>query len=194
MILPSNDESDFTQLTQIGLFRDNTTDNAEVSYMLSDLVLDILKPENVLIVVELNHRGEEFIKDMVSARSEIAEYDIFYKNKKKVGKRNKFEVGLRVTKDKVNDCKKLLRNWNSKRIIITEEQTYIEATSFGVDSKGNSYEGLGTHDDIMMTLVNVTNVFGTGQYFQLLDEQLNDFNNSEYNLIEEKIANSIPDE
>lgn len=180
-------EDDFFSLVQVGLFRDNYTDNAEVAYLVADLVMDYLLPENTLIVLEMNHRGHEFIKDMEKYRPDIYEYEVFFKGiKKKLKKTTISTPGVQVTREKINECKALVKDWLNKRIVVTEEETYIETSAFGLNDKNTSYEGLGTHDDIVMTMVNMTKVFGSTQFVDLIQDNLT-FSLQEFQLIEQKI-------
>lgn len=181
-------EEDFFSLVQVGMFRDNYTSNDEAAYMTADLIMDYLLPENTLIVVELNHRGEEFKKDMEKYRPDIFDYDIFFRGVIRNYKKKKVRMpGVLVTKDKINDCKNLSKDWFNRRIYITEEETCIEASSFGLNENGTSYEGLGTHDDTIMTMVNVSKVFNSMQFIELIEDQFDSFTKDEYSLIEEKI-------
>ena len=52
-----------------------------------------------------------------------------------------------------------------RRIITYESETLQELQSFGIDDKGN-YSGRGSHDDIAMTLVNLTAYFGSNDYME----------------------------
>lgn len=184
----ANGEEDFFSLIQVGRFKDNYTDNDKVAFLTADLVMDYLLPENTLLVVELNHRGEEFKKDMEKYRPDIFDYDIFFKGIPKMVKGKKILLpGVRVGKDRITDCKNLAKDWINKRIIVTDSDTYIEVSSFGLNENSTKYEGLGTHDDTVMTMVNMTKVFGTTQFNELIEKEFDYFSQTEYELIQEKV-------
>lgn len=183
-------EDDFFSLVQVGMFRDNYTSNAEVAYLTGDLVMNYLLPENTTVVLEMNHRGEEFKKDLEMYRPDSLDFSIFFKGIERSikGNRKIMTDGIRVGKEKFEECKKLAKDWSNKRIILTEKNTFSEVTSFGLNDKNTSYEGLGTHDDIIMTTYNARRIFGTLQFTDLIYEEINGFTQSEYNLIQYKMV------
>jgi len=175
-------ENDYFILKQVGMFRDNYTDNEEIAFMTADLINDYLFPENTLVVVEMNHRGAEFIKDIEKYKPELLENDIFFRGierKIKNGKRTIMETGVRVSKTKIDECKSALKNWKNKRIIVTEENTFIETSSFGLTEK-ETYEGLGVHDDTVMTMINLGKVFESPQFVALMQDEIQEFTSDEY--------------
>jgi hypothetical protein len=185
-LLPKN-EDDFFGLVEVGKFRDNFTSNDEVAYLVSDLIMDFLLPDNTLVVIELNHRGEEFKKDMERFRPDLIDHEVFFKGyTKNIGKRVIYKPGIFVTKDRVDDCKKLKKYWLNKKIICTSNTGYKEISAFKLSSK-NRFEGIGEHDDEVMTQLNVGKVFNTTQFSYLVESEIDKFTDIEYELIQEKI-------
>jgi hypothetical protein len=187
----SKGEDDFFSLIQVGMFKDNYTDNAELAFLTADLIMDFLLPENTLLVLEINHRGEEFKKDMENFRPDIFDYDIFFRGIPKTVKGKIIMTpGVRVGKDRINDCKNLSKDWINKRIVATEQDTCMEVCGFGLNENSTKYEGLGVHDDTVMTMVNLTKVFGTSQFNELIEKEFDLFTQAEYELIQDKIITS----
>jgi len=180
----ANGENDYFTLKQVGIFRDNLTDNEEVAFLTAALISDYLFPENSLIVVEMNHRGAEFIKDIEKYKPDLLDNDIFFRGiSRKNKKYNQMETGVYVSKTKVDECKVLLKNWKNRRIVVTEENTYIECAGFGLNEKG-FYEGLGVHDDTVMTMVNLGNVFNSSQFIWLVEDEIQQFSNDEIEIMD----------
>ena len=186
----SKSENDFITFLQVGRFKDNFSDNSDVAYLLADLVMDYLLPENTLVVIEMNHRGNELKKDMEHYRSDIFDYDIFFKGMEKNTKKGKIKTaGVWISKDKVNECKNLLKDWINKRIIPTDVDTILEVGAFGLNDKGSSYEGLGMHDDLVITQLHLTKLYNTVQFNELIESIISKYDNYDLRLIEEKINN-----
>ena len=57
----------------------------------------------------------------------------------------------------------------SGRIIPNEKVTFNELTSFGINKKGSYSSQIG-HDDIAMTIVNMSPFFSSTQYFEMVED------------------------
>jgi len=80
----------------------------------------------------------------------------------------------------------LKRLVKSGRIITYEKQTFAELSAFGINAKG-SYSSQSGHDDIAMTLVNLTVFFDSPQYYELVENIYDDLYPKYKNAIEEKL-------
>ena len=97
-------------------------------------------------------------------------------------------------KIKLKYCELLRSLVRRDRIIITEKKyTVMELFSFGINSRG-TYSAQSGHDDVAMTLVNLSGLFDGYDFGQMVGEMFDELEESEYkNIIINKIEglNSI---
>jgi hypothetical protein len=75
-----------------------------------------------------------------------------------------------------------------KSIITFEEQTLEELQSFGIDEKGR-FSGRGNHDDIAMSCVNLVNYFDSNDFFEHVEEMIDNIDEEKQEAIFAKFEN-----
>lgn len=185
------DESDFFSLLQVGLWRSNLHDLDHVLIVLETLIYKIFGEDNIKIVLEMNFDGKRLYDKMEKHKRFYEEIFIHTKHTEnavsaKVGVR----LNVKSKKEYCKDVKKLVR---TGRIIPTETTTYDEFAAFGLNGKGSYSSQIG-HDDIAMTLVNLTVFFDSPQYYEVIEEIYDSLEFKYKKEIELKLANVIDDE
>jgi len=172
------------RLEQVGLYRDNIKDETEMAKVNMSLVFDQIGEELVKMVVEMNFNGKAFT-------NKFSEHDKYYDGilmrswhtapvpgQKPPRKKTGFKV--RGDKDHYARAgKKLIHN---KTLIPNENETYQEFSSFGRVKK--SWKGIGKHDDIAMTTLNISRIFDEPEY----GDWLYDFLDALYDSPEKRLA------
>jgi len=161
------DESDFFSLMQIGMYRSNTTDIEVLVPIIETLLYRTLGSDNVRIVLEMDFKGN-LVFDRMSRHKEFYD-DIFVHTKHSENART-IKPGLKLNpKNKLSFCMEMRRLVRSGRIIPNEKVTFNELTSFGINKKGSYSSQIG-HDDIAMTIVNMSPFFSSTQYFEMVED------------------------
>lgn len=178
-------ETDIFRLVQIGLYRSNVTSIENFSEIVSMLIFDIIGPSNITVVLEVNFKGHYLIEKI----SKHEEYypEIFLHTYQTIKSKTK-TIGIKLRQEnKQVFCRVLNSYMKDRRIITYESETLQELQSFGIDDKGN-YSGRGSHDDIAMTLVNLTAYFGSNDYMEhssdIIDYISNETQDAIYNKLD----------
>lgn len=169
-------ESDIFTLVQVGVFRCNTVNIDDFSKVINAIVYHIFNPDNVSIILELNHQGA-VIRDRLSKH---INYDpsMIIKTKRTDKSLYADEYGLSMNSNKkktelVENFKTLLQR---DRINITDKDTAKELIDFGVSvSRGMSviYRAQSGHDDLAMSSVFTSVMFADYCYpFRMICEDL----------------------
>lgn len=175
---------DFYCLKQIGVFRDNLVSVEQLAEILYLLAFDFFNEEQVKIVLEINNHGhavKEAIKHVFKGENDYATY-IFYKFKHRADDPKK-SIGLKVGRNKNIFVRSYQDKMKDRSIEVHEKKTITEIGTFIKHEKSNGsvmYKGDGTaNDDIVMTIVNMSNVFEDNIYKNLVEEyMMNNSNNS----------------
>ena len=186
------DESDFFGLVQVGLFRDNSVNLEDFLKIVMTMCLKLFSPDRVKIALEMNYKGDIFYEKMTSKDDFFEEMFLFTKHTENA---RHPKPGIKYNeKIKLKYCELLRSLVRRDRIIITEKKyTVMELFSFGINSRG-TYSAQSGHDDVAMTLVNLSGLFDGYDFGQMVGEMFDELEESEYkNIIINKIEglNSI---
>lgn len=161
------DEADFFSLVQVGMYRSNSTDIEVLVPIIETLVYRTMGSDNVRIVLEMDFKGN-LVYERMSRHKDFYE-DIFVHTKHSENARI-IKPGLKLNaKNKLMFCMEMRRLVKSGRIIPNEKNTFNELTSFGINKKGSYSSQIG-HDDIAMTIVNMSSFFSSTQYFEMVED------------------------
>ena len=175
---------DFFRLRQVGVFRSNQhtiEDFAKIVYVLG---FDIFNSENLKMVIEWNMFGSELLKRLETVFPQRNNFDeeTLVKFKHRVDARTK-NFGLKVKRDnKPIFCQNFKKLVSQNRIILSDKQTIKEAGTFGKLPNG-SYAGQLGNDDLIMSSINSSEFFTTGDFSEFVEEL--------YDLIDPKLQDVI---
>ncbi len=182
---------DFIRLEQIGIYRCNiisVADLAEIVYLLS---FEHFEQDNVKIVLEVNTYGNELLAHLPNVFGGNNEYgsSVFYRFKHRVDALDE-KIGIKVGDNKNLMVKDYQDKLQDRSIVVSEQETIQEMTTFikHTTSAGNvRYAADGSsHDDTVMTLVNMTSVFGKNDFKGLVEDILDNMNDTQIkNIIDE---------
>lgn len=181
-----NEENDFFRLRQIGLFHSNSDSIEKASAVLEMIIFDIFSPDNVSVLVEMNFKGNYLIEKL---SKNINFYPEIFLHTLHTLKATTANIGVKLNKDnKQTYCRELKTLMREKRIITFEEETLEELQSFGIDDTGK-FSGRGNHDDIAMSCVNLVNYFDSIDFFQHVEDIVDDIDESVHKAIYKKFEN-----
>jgi hypothetical protein len=179
------DESDFFGLLQVGVYRDNVVDPEEFKKIVECVITRIFSPERVKILLELNYKGE-LLMDKILNNESISE-EIFVYTKHSETARVK-KPGIKYSSNnKLKYCEELRQIVKKNRVIINDKKwTIAELFSFGMNGRG-SYSSQSGHDDVAMTLVNLSALFGSSDFTDLVEDLYDEIDGPYKSLIDKKI-------
>ena len=166
--------SDFFCLEQIAVYRSNLISIEQLAELFYVLAFEYFAPENVKVVLESNKYGGEFLskaKYVFNQENEFGTY-VFFRYQHNMDSKDK-KIGLLLGNNKPIVVKKYQDNMELKNVIVNDEETIREITTFvrQTTSHGNvTYAGESSKDDIAMTVVNVSTVFERMDYQQIVAE------------------------
>jgi hypothetical protein len=185
------DVLDFVRLEQIGIYRCNiisVADLAEIVYLLS---FEHFNPDNVKSVLEVNTYGNELLAHLPNVFGGNNDYGsgIFFRFKHRVDALDE-KIGLKVGENKNLMVKDYQDRLHNRSIIVSEHETIQEMTTFikHTTSAGNvRYAADGSsHDDTVMTLVNLTAIYGKNDFKGIVEDLFTELQNTEIqNLIDD---------
>lgn len=179
------DESDFFGLLQVGVYRDNVVELDDFKKILECMVTRVFSPERVKILLELNYKGE-LLMDKLLNHDQISE-EIFVYTKHSETARIK-KPGIKYSaNNKLRYCEELRQIIKKNRVIVNDKKwTIAELFSFGMNGRG-SYSSQSGHDDVAMTLVNLSALFGTSDFTDLIEDLYDEIDFSYKKIIDKKI-------
>jgi len=186
------DESDFFGLLQVGIYRDNEIEVEDFKKILESVVVKLLNPENVRVLLEINFKGELLI-DKLTNNDEFP-LEIFVHTKHTESARTR-KPGIKYNeKNKMKYCEILRSQTRLNRVIVNESAwTIPELFSFGLNGRG-TYSSQSGHDDVAMTIVNLSGMFESSDFYDLVGELYDDLGESTYrDLIDLKLEESNGD-
>jgi hypothetical protein len=185
------DVLDFVRLEQIGIYRCNiisVADLAEIVYLLS---FEHFNSDNVKSVLEVNTYGNELLAHLPNVFGGNNDYGsgVFFRFKHRVDALEE-KIGLKVGENKNLMVKDYQDRLHNRSIIVSEHETIQEMTTFikHTTSAGNiRYAADGSsHDDTVMTLVNLTAIYGKNDFKGIVEDLFTGLQNTEIqNLIDE---------
>jgi hypothetical protein len=186
------DESDFFGLLQIGIYRDNEIEVEDFKKILEAVVVRLFNPENVRVLLEVNFKGELLIDKLTINDDFPLETFVHTKHTESARMR---KPGIKYNeKNKMKYCEILRSQMRLNRVIINESSwTIPELFSFGLNSRG-TYSSQSGHDDVAMTIVNLSGMFESSDFYDLVGELYDDLGESTYrDLIDLKLEEGNPD-
>lgn len=182
-------KSDYFQLVQVGRFKSNTI-SLESLAKLTYLLVESIGCDNLRIVCEYNAFGGMFFSYLQSVYDEKNDFDMGTILKfKHSSEATKPKYGLKVKADnKPVFCINLKGMIANDDIIVTDDDTVGEFEVFA--KSGNSWKASREHDDLAMSVVDVTAVFEHPYFEVLMDEVISDELQKEYdNEMDSKYGN-----
>lgn len=163
------------RFVQIGLYRDNIKDEENCAKVTRSIVFDQFGEELCKVLIEMNFNGKHFL-DKFSEHDKYDESVVLntYHTKPIPGERTpRKKPGFKTGANKDFYCKLGKKLVSQRILIINEKETLKEFKAFGKNKHG-SWKGLGVHDDIAMSTVNISHLFDEFEYddwlFDFLDE------------------------
>jgi hypothetical protein len=153
------------RIEQVGIFRDNVKDETDLSKVCKSLVFDQIGNELVKLVVEMNFNGKAFTNNF-AMHDDYFDGIIMksYHTAPIPGqKMPPKKLGFKVRRDKDHYAKIAKKLIHHKTLIPNEKETYSEFSSFGRSKK--KWTGIGKHDDLAMTTINIARIFDEREYF-----------------------------
>lgn len=179
------DESDFFGLLQVGVYRDNSIELDEFKRIVECLIVQVFTSERVKILLELNYKGE-LLMDKLLNNELIGEESFVYTKHSETARIKK--PGIKYSSNnKLKYCEELRQIIKRNKVIINDKKwTISELFSFGMNGRG-SYSSQSGHDDVAMTLVNLSALFGSSDFIDLIEDLYDEIGDSYKNLIDKKI-------
>jgi len=183
-----SDEADFFGLLQVGIFRDNEIQIEDFKKFLEILVTKFFDKEKIKILLEVNFKGD-LLLDKLTLNDNIPPEVFLYTKHTESARTAK--PGIKYNeKNKEKYCEMLRILTRSNRIILNEKLwTIPELFSFGLTGKG-TYASQSGHDDVAMTVVNLSALFEGNAFFDLISEIYDQLDESYRELIESKLDDS----
>ena len=179
-------EVDTTSLVQVATFRTNEYDINQFAAGVEFITYELFNPDNVRIVLEMNHKGEII-------KNRLEDNDSYWPSQLVHTKHTEMAVnvkpGLRLgPTNKIRYCEKFKYFVEVKKIIPNDFLTVMELMAFG-KTKGGSYRGQNGNDDLAMTCVNLAPALDSNQLWELCIETYESSPEEYRKEVEEKIFN-----
>jgi len=187
---------DFIRLEQIGIYRCNLVSVSQLAELLYVLVFEHFNQDNVKIVLEVNTYGNELLAHLPNVFEGNNQYgsSVFYRFKHRADALEE-KIGLKVGENKNLMVKDYQDRLQDRSIVVSEHETIQEMTTFikHTTSAGNvRYAADGSsHDDTVMTIVNMTSIFGKNDFKGLVEEFLEDYPDTQLKSLIDNILNNI---
>ena len=152
------------RIKQIGLYRNNESDEEVMAKVNKAIVYDQLGEEICKLVTEMNFNGKAFMK-------EFANHDNWYEDIMMHSyhtapipgeKPPRRKAGYKTRQDKDHFCRLGKKLIGKKTIIPNEEETVSEFGSFGKVKR--SWQGIAKHDDCAMSCLNISRFYEEQEY------------------------------
>lgn len=169
---------DFIKLDQIGLFRSNLVSVSQLADLLYLICFEYFNPDNVKVVLEINTYGNELLAHLPNVFDGKNEYgsSIFFRYKHRHDSVDE-KIGIKIGDNKNLLVKEYQDRMDMKSIWVNNTQNISEITTFikHVTPAGNTrYAADGSsNDDMVMTLISMSSVFGKTIFSQMVDEFAN---------------------
>jgi len=154
------------RINQVGLYRDNIKDEENCAQVTRVLTFDQFGSEICKVIIEMNFNGKHFL-DKFSQHDNYDESVVLhtYHTKPIVGEKPpRKKAGFKVTgANKDFFCKLGKKLVHLRNLILNEKETVKEFKAFG-KGKNGKWRGIGVHDDIAMSAVNVSHLFEEPEY------------------------------
>ena len=168
------------RLNQVGLYRDNIKDEENCAQVTRVLTFDQFGPEICKVVIEMNFNGK-YLLDKFSQHDKFDEAVVLhtYHTKPTIGEKPpRKKAGFKVTgTNKDFFCKLGKKLVHLRVLILNEKETVKEFKAFG-KTKNGKWKGIGCHDDIAMSAVNISHLYEEHDYEDWLFDFLEEMDDS----------------
>lgn len=156
---------------QVAIYRDNKISHLQFPHVIFQMGIRYNK---CAVLVESNDVGRVILH--------ILNYDMEYDNLISTKIHTKIQLGQRTTtKTKAIGCARLKDMIETNKLIVVNRNTYEELKHFAVNNAGSSYEGAdGSHDDMVMGLVNFAYYASTPKFRMEYDKNFLDSMSAQY--------------
>lgn len=160
-------EPESGKLECVGFFRSNSLSRETCALAIQTLICKYCDLDKVLLSYERNTYGDLFYKQLIENTEKdplVSDFDesIIVKYFNETG--TKFNRGIKITSgNKTVHCKLFKEDFERGLITNDSTQTSIELGNFNDDGTGH-YKAVFGHDDLVMTMVQLTFVKNTLQY------------------------------
>ena len=160
-------EPESGKLECVGFFRSNSLNRETCTLAIQTLICKYCDLDKVLLSYERNTYGDLFYKQLIENAEKdplVSDFDesIIVKYFNETG--TKFNRGIKITSgNKTVHCKLFKEDFERGLITNNSLQTSIELGNFNDDGTGH-YKAVFGHDDLVMTMVQLTFVKNTLQY------------------------------
>jgi hypothetical protein len=153
------------RLTQVGLYRDNIKDEENCANVTKTIIFDHLGAEICKLLIEMNFNGKYFLDKFKSNDNFYDDLILYTHHTKPIPgeKPPRRKAGFRVGQDKDFFCKIGKKMISKKILVVNEKETAKEFRAFGRDKRGK-YKGIGVHDDIAMSVLNLSRLYNETSY------------------------------
>ena len=179
------DESDFFGLLQVGVFRDNSIEVEDFKKIVECLIVDIFEPDRVKVLLEINYKGELLMDKLLNNNSINEEVFVYTKHSETARIK---KPGIKYSgNNKLKYCENLRQIIRKNRALVNEKKwTIAEMFSFGMNGRG-TYSSQSGHDDVAMTLVNLSALFDSSDFNDLIEDLYDEIDPSYRRMIEKKV-------
>lgn len=184
--------SDFFKLEQIGIFHCNTISVQDLGELLYFLVFEFFNENKIGVVFESNNWGGELTKtmrDMFDGRNKYGTHVFFrYKHRQDAIKP---ELGIKLRQNKNMFVKEYQKRIKQNDILIHHQDTLQEMTKFIKKESASGYTfqaESGGHDDITMTIVELSTVFENNLFSDLISRLLSEIDPKTRTDIEKRLS------
>lgn len=187
---------DFIQLEQIGMYRSNLISVNELSELLYVLAFDHFNSDKLKAVLEVNTYGYELLAHLPNVFEGNNNYgsSIFFRFKHRVDALDE-KIGLKVGENKNLMVKDYQEKMQDRSIIVYNNENIDEMTTFikHTTRTGNiTYKADGNkNDDTVMTLVNLTSIFGKNDFRGMVEDYFDNLDNTQLKNKIDEILNKI---
>ena len=185
---------DFFRLKQIGRFRTNELSVEEFAKALYVIGFDLFNPDNIKMIIEWNMFGAEAKKNLETCFPGRNDFDeeVVVKFKHRIDAKAK-KFGLKIKNDnKPIFCQNFKKYISQNKIEITDRSTITEAVTFG-KLKNGTWGGQLGNDDLMMSCVNVSEIFNTIDFTEFVEDLYDTLDEKIHLKIDEILENSGDD-
>jgi len=170
---------DTFRLLQIGIWRSNIYKISEISYILYMLIFEFFDSEKVRVIVEMNKKlGDILINSMPYVFEGNNDYGDFIFLRFKHRETDKIpKKGLLIGRDKKFIIKEFQDNVLKDNMSLTYESNIIELKSFAkkeTPSGDVTYRSQTGHDDMVMSLVNLSAVYDHYIYKEFVENYIDE--------------------
>lgn len=167
------------RLRQIGIYRDNVKDEADCAVVTRNVLFDQFGMDRCLVHAEMNFQGKNFLTILGQHKDFYEDLVLHTYHMKPIPgeKAPRKKAGFKVGSDRDNYCKLGKKYIGEKTILVTNNVAYEEFAAFGKNKRGK-YLGIGKHDDIPMTVLNLSRLIEEDQYRDFLYDFLDRMSDS----------------